>query len=143
MLRSIDPLRNGMPLSILDDMDHSSDIVIAAANFPAIDVARHHVELTSGPADRELEALLSVLPFDDLVEAPSALMVAPSYAEPMYADFGRFIEAAEGLSVQVERVDPDTLMARAEDSEISSGDRRPYGDVILRKGALRHESGAA
>ncbi|RYC33632.1 ribose ABC transporter [Lichenibacterium minor] len=145
MLRSIDPLLNGMPLSILDDSDHSSDIVIAAANFPAIDVARRHVELTGGPADRVLEALLSVLPFDDLVEAPSALMVARSEAEPMYTDFGRFIEATEGLSVKVERVDPDALMARAraEDSEISSGDRRPYDNLILRKGALRHESGAA
>ena len=145
MLKSIDPLLNGTLLSILDDMGHGSEIAIADANFPAVDVARRHVELTGVSADRVLEALLSVLPLDDFVEAPAAVMVAPGEAEPMYEGFGRLIDAAEGRAVRVERIEPAAFVARARAAAavISSGERRLYGNVLLRKGVIRLGTGAA
>ena len=120
-------------------MGHGSEIVIADANFPAVDVGRRHVELTGVPANRVLEALLSVLPLDDFVEAPAAVMVAPGDVEPIYADFGRLIDAAEGRTVRVERIEPAAFVARARvaTAVISSGERRLYGNILLRKGVLR------
>ncbi len=145
MLKSIDPLLNGTVLAILDDMGHGSEIVIADANFPAAEVARRHVELTGVPADRVLQALLSVLPLDDFVEAPAAVMRAPDEAEGMYAQFGRLIDAAEGRAIPVERLDPAAFVARARSASavISSGERRLYGNVILRKGVIRPGAGTA
>lgn len=139
MLKTIHPLVSGTLLAILDDMGHGDEIVITDANFPSAAVARRIVDLPGSLAPAILEAVLSLLPLDDFVEQPVAVMQAPDEVLPMYAEFQACVDKAENRAMSIESLDPVAFIARARNAYavISSGERRLYGNILLRKGVLR------
>ncbi|WP_294644837.1 RbsD/FucU domain-containing protein [uncultured Aureimonas sp.] len=139
MLKNIDPLLNGQLLAILDDMGHGNEIVIADANFGAANVAQRLVDLPGTTATALVDAILSVFPLDDFVEDPMAVMQAPPETRPMYDAFQASADKAEGRSITIAEIDPAEFVERTRRAYavIASGERRLYGNVLLRKGVLR------
>lgn len=139
MLKSIHPLLNGTLLALLDDMGHGNEIVITDANFGADNVATRLVDLPGTSATELLDAILTVFPLDDFVERPMAVMRAPTETQPMYDAFQASADKAEGRSIGIEIMEPPAFVerTRASYAVIASGERRLYGNVLLRKGVLR------
>ncbi|WP_061935140.1 RbsD/FucU family protein [Aureimonas sp. AU22] len=139
MLKTIDPLLNGQLLAILDDMGHGNEIVIADANFGAANVAQRLVDLPGTTATALVDAILSVFPLDDFVEDPMAVMKAPDETRPMYDAFQASADRAEGRAITIAEIDPAEFVERTRRAYavIASGERRLYGNVVLRKGVLR------
>ncbi|WP_062228011.1 RbsD/FucU family protein [Aureimonas frigidaquae] len=139
MLKNIHPLLNGDLLAILDDMGHGNEIVIADANFGAANLAQRLVDMPGADAQALLDAVLSVLPLDDFVDAPAAVMIAPDETRPVYDGFQASLDRAEGRAIGMEEIDPGVFCARTERAYavIASGERRLYGNIILRKGVIR------
>ncbi|WP_062209388.1 RbsD/FucU family protein [Aureimonas sp. AU12] len=139
MLKNIDPLLNGTLLALLDDMGHGNEIAITDANFGADAVAERLVDLPGTSASDLLTAILTVFPLDDFVDKPLAVMKAPPETDAMYAEFQASADAAEGRAIGIDVIEPGEFVARAKlaYAVISSGERRLYGNIILRKGVLR------
>ena len=139
MLKTIDPLLTGELLAILSDMGHGDEIVITDANFPAAAAARRLVRLPMISATDALDAVLSVLPLDDFVEAPTAAMDAPGDRPEIYLDFEAATAKAEGRDVGLELIDRFAFYdrARVAYAVIATGERRLYANIILKKGVLR------
>ena len=139
MLKNINPLLTGNLLSILSDMGHGDEIVITDANFPAAAVAQNLIQLPGISATDVLKAVLSVLPIDDFVDNPAAVMDAPGDRPAIYADFEAGLLAAEDRSIPLDPIDRFEFYERAKSAfaVISTGERRLYANIILKKGVLR------
>ena len=141
MLKDIDPLLGPDLLRVLAAMGHGDEVVIADANFPAEANARRLVRLDGVDATRAAQAILSVLPLDEYVEAPAAVMAVvgdPDAVLPIVDEFRRLAEAAHGAPVSFERVERLAFYERARQAYaiVATGERRPYGNLILTKGVL-------
>lgn len=139
MLKSISPLLTGELLAILSDMGHGDEIVIVDANFPAAAVAPRLIRLPGISATNTLEAVLSVLPLDDFVDLPAAAMDAPGERPAIYPEFEVLLEKAEGRAIPLDPIDRFAFYDRAKQAYavISTGERRLYANIILKKGVLR------
>lgn len=139
MLKMLDPLLCGSLLAILADMGHGEEIVLADANFPSAGLARRLVELPGTSVTDVLDAVLTLFPLDDFVDKPVAVMAAPADAAPMYDGFQRAVDAAEGRSIGIEPIDRFAFYDRAKlaYAVVATGERRLYGNLILKKGVVR------
>lgn len=141
MLKGIDPLLGPDLLQVLGAMGHGDEIVIADGNFPSESHALRLVRLDGVSATRAAEAILSLLPLDEFVENPAAVMavVGDPDAEPaIVAEFRSIAEAAHGAAVNFARVDRFSFYERAREAYVivATGERRLYGNLILKKGVL-------
>ena len=124
-------------LHALASMGHGDELVIADANFPAAKLARLLVQTTAVSTTRLSKAVLSLLPLDEFVAAPIALM-APARSQdqtaPALADLS-VVLASHG---EIEQIDRNAFYERAAQAfaVVSTADARPYANVILRKGVI-------
>ncbi len=146
MLKGLDPRLGAEVLSALRAMGHGDQIVLADANFPAESVARRTVlgrllrmdNLTTPDA---LRAILSVLPLDTFVPDFAVCMQVvgdPGAIPEVMQEAQAAIDQAEGTKrpmIGLERFD---FYKRSEGAFaiIQTGERRFYGNVILRKGVI-------
>ncbi|MDB6454077.1 RbsD/FucU family protein [Falsirhodobacter sp. 20TX0035] len=138
MLKNVNPLLTGDLLAILSDMGHGDELVITDANFPAAAVAQRLIRLPVSATDT-LDAVLSVLPLDDFVDAPAAAMDAPDGRPPIYDAFEAAMATSEGRPVGMDLIDRFEFYDRAQEAYavIATGERRLYANIILKKGVLR------
>jgi len=141
MLKGINPLLGPDLLHCLAAMGHGDELVIADANFPATAVARRLLRLDGASATAALEAVLSVLPLDQYVEAPAAVMAVvgkPTEVPDTVRDFQALLDRAGGSAVRIERVERFAFYERARSAfaVLATGERRLYGNIILSKGVL-------
>ena len=108
MLKGIDPILGPDLLRVLAAMGHGDEVVIADANFPAEANARRLVRVDGVDATRAAEAILSLLPL-------STSMSRRRRLSPVMAVVG----------------EPEAELAI-----VATGERRPYGNLILTKGVL-------
>jgi L-fucose mutarotase len=141
MLKTLDPLLNGALLQVLADMGHGSEIVIVDANYPASADAKRLVRLDGVTATAVLKAVLSLLPLDDFIESPAAIMPPATGRTPLLDEFQALIDSAEGKPIQVTEMDRFAFYERARGAYamIATGERRLYGNIILVKGVIRPE----
>jgi L-fucose mutarotase len=141
MLKTLDPLLNGALLQILADMGHGNEIVIVDANYTASADAKRLVRLDGVTATAALKAVLSLLPLDDFVESPVAIMPPPNGRTPLVDEFQSLIDSAEGKPIQITEMDRFAFYERARNAYaiIATGERRLYGNIILVKGVVRPE----
>jgi L-fucose mutarotase len=144
MLKGLDPILGPELLSILRAMGHGDDIVIVDANFPAAAMAgaRPLIRLDGLDATRVLDAVLSVMPLDDFVpDAAWRMQVvgAPDEEVPIFAEFRRVIAANEGDRFALASLERFAFYERARGcyAVIATGERRLYGNIILKKGIIR------
>ncbi|APY14561.1 ribose ABC transporter [Brucella sp. 10RB9214] len=139
MLKNINPLLTGSLLAILADMGHGDDLVIVDANYPAQAAGVPVLDFPGVSATQVAEAVLSLLPLDDFVDRPAAVMQAPNEMPAIFKEFEAVIEKAEGRKIPVEPIERFAFYDRARGAFaiIRTGEKRLYGNIIFKKGVIR------
>jgi len=141
MLKGLNPLLGPELLHALASMGHGDEIGVVDAHFPAQSVGRRVIRVDGASAPAVLEALLTLLPLDDFVEHPMTTMavVGAPLAEPeVVAEFGALAARAEGCRVARQALPREQFYERARQASVlvQCGERRLYGNVLLRKGVV-------
>ena len=144
MLKNLNPLLTPDLLQVLRAMGHGDEIVIVDANFPAESSGPEVVRLDGADATRVLDAVLSVMPLDDFVpEAAWRMEVVgqPDAEQPIFDEFRKVIAAREGPQFKLASLERFKFYERASAcyAVVATGERRLYGNVILKKGVVRPE----
>jgi L-fucose mutarotase len=142
MLKGIDPLLHANLLHVLRAMGHGDELAIVDANFPAASIGRRVVRLDGVSATRALEAVLSVLPLDDFVDAPCARMEVvgdPAAVPEICREFQAIVDRLEGRAVALAQLERFAFYARAREAfaVAQTGETRLYGNLLLKKGVVR------
>jgi L-fucose mutarotase len=142
MLIGIDPLLGPELLAHLRAMGHGDELVLADANFPATSVARRLVRADGVTAPQMLAAVLAVLPLDTFADGAVCVMEIVGSAgqcAPITNEFREIVTARSGRRfaniVAVERF-AFYERARQAYAVVATGERRTYGNVLLRKGII-------
>lgn len=138
MLHGIDPLLTGELLLHLDAMGHSDSVVIADAHFPAAALGARVIVLPGTTTPEVLAAIRTVIPLDD---APSLDLMTS--ADGAVLDVQHELMVAAGTSLETTRfVDRFAYYdaARTAFLIVRTGETRKYGNALLRKGVVGHES---
>jgi L-fucose mutarotase len=141
MLKGVDPVLGPDLLHVLAAMGHGDELVVADGNFPATSLARRLVRLDGVDAPRALRAVLSVLPLDTFTPRPAAVMAVvgdPVAVPEPVREFQALVDAAAGRVVSLEALERFAFYerARAAFAVVATGERRPYGNILLVKGVV-------
>jgi L-fucose mutarotase len=144
MLKGIDPILGPELLATLRAMGHADEIAIVDANFPAAANARRLIRAEGVSATRMAEAILSVLPleqFEPVAAFRMAVDGAPDELPPVIGEFERLLRQVgyEGPIAALERF-AYYERTRAAYAIVSTGERRYWGNLILKKGAIPADS---
>jgi L-fucose mutarotase len=143
MLKNIDPLLSPDLLMVLRSMGHGDDIAIVDGNFPAASMARRLVRLDGLTATEVTNAILSVMPLDDFVpEAAWRMEVVgnPQAEQPIFDEFRAIIARQEGSTFGLGSLERFAFYERAKAAYaiVSTGEKKLYGNIILKKGVVRN-----
>jgi L-fucose mutarotase len=146
VLIGIDPVLGPDCLALLRAMGHGDEVVLADANFPAAATGRRVVRLDGVDIVRTLDAVLSVLPVDDFEPDPLIAMRPAGEGDsrpPVIVDMQRVVDRRTGGRVTIALLDRFAFYerARAAFGVIASGERRFYGNLIVRKGVIPPDPG--
>ncbi|WP_350347057.1 RbsD/FucU domain-containing protein [Agromyces sp. G08B096] len=141
MLSGIHPILTGDLLAELDRLGHGDELVVADANFPSHRVAASAspvavVDLPGLSSPSVVEAVRTVLPLDTY-EVHSVLFMAAEDGDrpPVQQELLTAAEAPEDRVTALERFAFYERAARAR-LVIRTGEFRPYGNLLLRKGVV-------
>ncbi|TPK76387.1 transporter [Mesorhizobium sp. B2-4-15] len=140
MLIGIPALLGPELLATLRAMGHGDEIALVDGNYPAEEQARRLVRADGHPLIPVLDAILSILPVDDVV--PEALFRAsvkgdPSLADPVHHEMeaicakrvpGRKVVALAGADFYARVKSAHAIVATSEP--------RLYANIIIRKGVI-------
>lgn len=140
MLKGLDPLLSPELLRVLRAMGHGDEIAVVDGNYPAEEHAKRLVRLDGHGAPRILDAILSVLPVDDLV--PEAIWRPAAYNDPqrmelVFEDFTAVVLKHEPNHKIVPLVG-DSFYSKVKNAFaiVASGEPRLYGNIVIRKGVI-------
>lgn len=144
MLKAIDPLLTPDLLYALRAMGHGDEIAIVDANYPAQSAGLDVIRLDAADAPRALDAVLSVMPLDTFVpEACWRMEVVgePDADLPVFAEFRDVIARREGPQFKLARLERFAFYERASRcfAIVATGERRFYGNIILKMGVIPPE----
>src|SRR5699024_7358704 len=131
---------SGSILKALDELGHGDTLVIADANFPAhtVGVAAQApvIDVPGHPSPQVTSAVRTLLPIDTYEGPAVALMeTEPGVSVKVQQ---QLIEAAEVSTERVEYLERFDFYEVAKQAAlvIRTGERRPYGNIILGKGVV-------
>jgi L-fucose mutarotase len=137
MLININPLLGPDFLFVLRAMGHGDEIAIVDGNYPAMTDAKKLIRADGIHATPILEAILSVMPLDDMVEEAAFI---PSIEKPqqIHANFAKIVSAHAPSIVLTPLVGQDfyTRVKRAF-AIVATSEPALYGNIVLRKGVVR------
>lgn len=144
MLKLIPPLLGPDLLAILRAMGHGDEIAIVDANYPADSAGPVLVRLDGISATDILDAVLTLMPLDDFVDEAAIVMQTvgdPSKREPIVDAFDKIVQQHEP-TMTVAALERFAFYARVKQgyAVIQSGERRLYGNIILKKGIIRPDA---
>jgi L-fucose mutarotase len=142
MLKGLDPLLHADLLYVLAAMGHGDEIAVVDKNFPAVSLGARVIRLDGVDAPRALEAILSVMPLDDMLDTPYTRMVDVTGEIEQSEICRRFIEIVErfeGPRWTIGRIDRFGFYdrARAAFAVVVTGETRVNGSLLLTKGLVR------
>ncbi len=142
MLKGLDPLLSPELLQALRAMGHGDLITIVDANYPAASAGPQVIRLTGVTTTAAAEAILSVMPLDEFVDETAWCMAVvgdPSADEPIFGEFRSAILRHEGDRYGLFKLERFQFYKRASASFaiVATGERRLYGNLILKKGVVR------
>jgi L-fucose mutarotase len=150
MLKNINPLLTAELLSVLAAMGHGDELAVTDANFPADSVARgtchgRVISVAGASLSEVVGAILSVLPLDEFVDAPvrrMAIDVTPDELPVVQQEVQAVIDAVSGKNWPMGVLERFAFYeaARGCYAVVLTGERRFYGNVLIKKGALPPES---
>ncbi len=145
MLIGLHPALNADVLHALRAMGHGDMLVLVDTNFPADSIARDTVvgrplAMENIDTRAAMEAVLSVFPLDGFTDDYAATMAVVGDAEAVpqvHLDACAAL-AAVGETRAVPAVERFAFyaLARRAYAIVQTGERRPYGNVMLRKGIV-------
>jgi L-fucose mutarotase len=141
MLKRIPPILSPELLHMIAEMGHGDELVLADANFPSVTNARRLARADGHGVPVILEAILQLFPLDSFVEQPAAVMRRvdqPDQAAPIWTDFQRLLDGAEGRHISIERVERFAFYERAKKAFgiVATGETALYGNLIIKKGVI-------
>ncbi len=140
MLKGIDPLLGPDLLHILRTMGHGDEIAIVDGNYPADTDAQRLVRMDGHAATRIADAILSVMPVDEFVSQSVFRPAAQGDAtrmEPIFAEFEAILKKHEPRQKITALVGADFYdRVKACYAIVASGERRLYGNLVIRKGVI-------
>jgi L-fucose mutarotase len=141
MLIGLDPLLGPDLLQALRAMGHGDTIVLADANFPSQSLARRLIRADGCDLLSLLTAVLSVLPIDQTDPDPAVGMEVVGdrlKREPAHVDMERLLTHRARPPTNLKLIERHAFYERAGTAfaVVSSGERRLYGNIILRKGTI-------
>jgi L-fucose mutarotase len=142
MLKGLDPLLSPELLRTLRVMGHGDELVIVDANYPAEASGRPVLRFDGHPATTLLDAVLSVLPLDTFVPEAAwcmAVVGEPDAEQPIFEEFRASIRKHEGAGFGLAKLERFAFYERANRAfaVLATGERRLYGNIILKKGVIR------
>jgi len=141
MLKNLSPLHTPELLHTLASMGHGDDIVVVDAHFPAVSMAKRVLRLDGVSAPAALQAVLQLIPLDTFVDDPALRMEPvhdPNEIPEVQKEFQKVIDQEEGQHVPLARIERYAFYERAKSAFaiIATGELRPYGCVIIKKGVV-------
>lgn len=145
MLYGIDPILGPDLLHALRAMGHGDELAIVDANYPALSKAKRLVRLDGLDAVRVLDAVLSLMPLDDFVDCAAFTMQPvddPNSIPEVCREFRKVVDKrAPGFKIESMERFAFYDRANAAFVTIATGERRLYGNIVLKKGVIRPEAG--
>lgn len=144
MLIGLDPNLSPDLLFTLASMGHGDDIAVVDANFPADSCGLRVVRLDGVSATDVVAAILSVMPLDDFVDEPAHVMQVvgnPDEVPEAVAEFQRIIDTTADAPAQIASLERFAFYEKSKQAYaiVQTGERRLYGNLILKKGVVRSE----
>lgn len=126
---------------ILYDMGHGDELVICDANFPASTNAKRLYRAPGTDSSSMLDFILDYFPIDTFVSDPVVymeLVEGDDYNPETWAEYDKIIAAHEGRPITPLKLSRNDFYARAREAYavIHTGEKRRYGNVIIKKGVL-------
>ena len=141
MLKGIPPILGPDLLYILRAMGHGDEIAIVDANYPADSTGPELVRLDGLSATDVLDAVLTVMPLDTYVDEQAFGMEVvgdPDKREKTHKEFDKLIKAYEP-KMKLSMLERFAFYERVHGAYaiVQTGERRLYGNVLLKKGIVR------
>lgn len=140
MLKGLNPLLGPELLKVLRAMGHGDEIAIVDGNYPADADAKRLVRMDGHSATDLLDAILSVMPLDEMVPECAfrpAAYLDPKRQEPVFADFEKIIAKWEPKMKLSVLVGTDFYnRVKGCYAIVASSERRLYGNIVLKKGVI-------
>lgn len=140
MLKGLNPLLSPDLLKVLRAMGHGDEIAIVDGNYPADTDAKRLVRMDGHAATSLLDAILSVMPLDEMVPDAAFRPAAfndPKRMEPVFADFETIVKKWEPKFHVTSLVGADFYnRVKGCYAIVATSEPRLYGNIILRKGVV-------
>ena len=142
MLKGISSLISPELLKVLMEMGHGDELVLGDGNFPHASMAARLVRADGHGVPALLDAILGLMPLDDFVPAPVALMeVVPGddTVPTVWDEYREIVNRQAGPEVSIEFVERFAFYDRAKAAYaiVATGESALYANVILKKGVIR------
>ena len=142
MLKGISTVISPELIKILMEMGHGDELVMADGNFPAASVGRRLVRADGLGCTPLLDAILQILPLDQYVERPVALMaVVPGdpYQPVIWEEYRDVIIKHEPKFKDFEYVERFAFYERAKQAYavLASSEMALYANIVLKKGVIK------
>ena len=129
-------------IKILMEMGHGDELVIADGNFPAASVARRLVRADGLGGAIMLDAVLRLLPLDQYVEHPVALMqvVPGDNVKPViWKEYRSIIRRYDKDFLDFDFLERFAFYERARNAYavLATSESAQYANLILKKGVVR------
>ena len=136
MLLNIDPLLGPDLLYTLRAMGHGDEIAIVDGNYPAETDGQRVIRADGHTASAVLNAVLSVMPIDDMVEQ-AVFIPFVEQSQPIHAVFGTAI-ALHAPGIRIFPLKGAAFYDRVKSAHaiIATSEPALYGNIILRKGVI-------
>jgi L-fucose mutarotase len=141
MLRGIDPIIGPDLLFTLRAMGHGDEITVVDANFPALAMAKRLIRMDGHDAVRVTDAILSLMPLDRFAPDETAIrmeVVGDPAAEPAVCTLFQNVIDNRDPGYKLAKLERFAFYERAKQSFaiVATGERRLYGNVILKMGVI-------
>lgn len=129
-------------LYVLRAMGHGDKIAIVDANFPAEKMSGKIIRLDGISATIVLEAVLEVLPLDSYADDAALTMQMVSDPEKtpnIVSEFQKIIDQTSDCPQNISPVERFSFYKSAAEAFaiVQTGERRLFGNIILRKGVVK------
>lgn len=141
MLKTLNVLHTPDLLHALASMGHGDEIALVDCHFPSVSVARRLVRLDGASLPDTVAACLRLLPLDTFVPHPALRMLqvhAPEEVPEVQQLCQKQIDLAENKQVEMLGISREEfyVRARAAYAVVATGEQRPYGCILLKKGVV-------
>ena len=144
MLKGISPLLSPELLKVLCEMGHGDELVIADGNFPAESIGKNAIVIRADGhgVPEMLDAILQLIPLDQYVDQPAALMkVVPGdpVMPVIWDEYRALLKKHSEDPDKVEMMERFAFYDRAKNAYavIATGETAIYANVLLKKGVVK------